>query len=62
MSVAHCLPLPSSAARGRWFLVVLIVVVAVLSSDFGRILGLAASATAIVTSPMLWTAAGGRAE
>ncbi|MGA5283358.1 hypothetical protein ACPCSK_23510 [Streptomyces griseoincarnatus] len=58
MSVAHCVALPSSAAkdRRRW-IVVLIVIIASLSPDFAQVLGLAASATAIVGVGLLRAAA-----
>ena len=55
MSVAHCLALPSSAAGSRWWIVVLIVIIASLSPDFAQVLGLAASATAIVGTGSLRT-------
>lgn len=57
MSVAHCLALPSSAARSRWWIVALIVIIASLSADFAQVLGLAASATALVGTGMLRTEA-----
>lgn len=53
MSVAHCLALPSSAARSPWWIVVLIVIIASLSPDFAQVLGLAASATAVVGAGLL---------
>ncbi len=57
MSVAHCLALPSSAAKDRRWIVVLIVIIASLSPDFAQVLGLAASATAIVGVGLLRAAA-----
>ncbi|MFJ4974881.1 hypothetical protein ACIP6X_05990 [Streptomyces coeruleorubidus] len=62
MSVAYCSPLPSSAARSRWLVVVLIVIIAILSPGFAQVLGMAASATAIVGAGLLRTTATGRSE
>jgi hypothetical protein len=48
MSVAHCLPLPSSDPRIRWIVVVILVLVASGSSRVSELLGLAASAVAVL--------------
>lgn len=47
MSVAHCLPLPSSDARVRWLVVVILVLVAAVSRPLAEVLGFAASAVAV---------------
>lgn len=48
MSVAHCLPVPSSALAIRWVVVVILVLVASGSSRASELLGLAASAVAVL--------------
>jgi hypothetical protein len=55
MSVAQCLAPPSSAITSRWWVVVLVVIIATLSHDLAQLLGLAASATAIVGAGSLRT-------
>jgi hypothetical protein len=48
MSVAQCLAPSSSAITRRWWVVVLVVIIATLDHNLAQVLGLAASATAIV--------------
>jgi hypothetical protein len=48
MSVAYCLPLPSSVTRQRWFVVVLLVVLAALSPRLAEALAATASIMAVV--------------
>jgi hypothetical protein len=48
VSVAHCLPLPSSLAQNYWLVVVVIVIVAALCPGAAEILGITASVTAVV--------------
>jgi hypothetical protein len=50
MSVAYCLPLPSSVTRQRWFVVVLLVVLAALSPRLAEALAATASIMAVVSS------------
>jgi hypothetical protein len=48
MSVAHCLPLPSSDPRVRWLIVVILILVAASSPQLAAALGFAASAVTVV--------------
>jgi hypothetical protein len=50
MSVAYCLPLPSSVARKRWFVVVVLVVLAILLPRLTEALVATASIMAVVGS------------
>lgn len=58
MSVAYCLPLPSSVARKRWFVVVVLVILAVLLPRLME--AFVATASIMAVSGSEPTEAGGR--
>lgn len=48
MSLAHCVPLPSSVGRLKWVVVIVLILIAAASRHVAELLGLAASAATLV--------------